>query len=79
MRIALFWAMTQRVVVITYRRFGQPTSPTFKDQAFKMNLSTSWRKPGTSSRNKLNHYSNCGQSIWQSLVNGEGGGGVHFL
>jgi hypothetical protein len=30
--IALFWVITQRVVVISYRRFRQPISPIFKGQ-----------------------------------------------
>ena len=31
MRTALFWAITQRVVIISYRRFG-PTYPSLEDQ-----------------------------------------------
>ena len=29
-RTALFWVITQRVVVIPYRRFGKPIGPIFK-------------------------------------------------
>ena len=32
MRIALFWAFTQGVVVIPYRRFGKLIGPFFKRQ-----------------------------------------------
>jgi hypothetical protein len=34
MRSALFWVVTQRVVVNIYRRFGQPIPPTFNLQEF---------------------------------------------
>jgi hypothetical protein len=32
LRTVLFWVITQREVVISYRRFGKPTCPIFKGQ-----------------------------------------------
>jgi len=29
--ITLFWVIIQRVVVISYRRFGQPVGPIFRE------------------------------------------------
>ena len=34
MRSALFWVVTQRVVVNIYRRFGQPIPPIFNLEGF---------------------------------------------
>jgi hypothetical protein len=35
MRSAFFWVITQRVMVIPYRRFGEPICPIFKGHEFR--------------------------------------------
>jgi hypothetical protein len=41
-RFSLFWDVTLRTLVVTYRRFGKPIRPNFKDQAVQNSETRVW-------------------------------------